>query len=219
MWFRYRKIKALYLEGNVTEAAAALPDILQGTVANWVIYALASAIMQQQDDKEKTLLYAGYCALFDTSYEKRVKVYRRLVPVLYDMGEVRLAMLHRQFTDILYKENNWSIRSWKLDWEVSQEIMTMPKKDILRELTSAWRTWRNQNKVFFKGIVKCILPSGRDGFITGEGNQDYYFKMRDIEFGRSHLQSGSHVRFTTCKRLNKKKQREEENATEISVES
>ena len=126
-------------------------------------------------------------------------------------------MLHRQLVNILRQENNWPPYKWNLDWDVSLDIKTMTKKDILQELTKFWQQLRDKDKVFLMGTVKKMLPSGQDGFVTSEAGQDYYFKVNDVEKGRKRLQEGCHVRFTTCLRMNRKKQRQEENAIEITV--
>ena len=217
VWIRRWQIESLMQLGELDKSEASLQIVLQGNFKHWFFYQLAFEVMMKKGDLDKALIYAGACALCDNSHDMRVKFYAQLVPIFYKEQNKRPAMLHRQLVNILRQENNWPPYKWNLDWDVSLDIKTMTKKDILQELTKFWQQLRDKDKVFLMGTVKKMLPSGQDGFVTSEAGQDYYFKVNDVEKGRKRLQEGCHVRFTTCLRVNRKKQRQEENAIEITV--
>lgn len=218
VWIRRWQIESLMQLGELEEAEVSLQVVLQGHFKHWFFYQLAFEVMMKKGDIDKALAYAGECALCDHSHDMRVRFYAQLVPVFYKQKDERAAMLHRQLVNILRQENEWPPYNWKMNWDVSPDIEAMKKKEILQELTAFWKQLRDKNKVFLTGTVKKILPSGQDGFVTSAAGQDYYFRMNDVENGRKHIQEGCHVRFTTCMRMNRKKQKKEENAIEITVE-
>ena len=67
-----------------------------------------------------------------------------------------------------------------------------------------------------RGKIKNILPNNIAGFIGGENNKDYYFKIKDFKGSESDIKKGLLVEFSVVKSYDKKKERESEQAVDIN---
>lgn len=213
-WLRRRAALCFMEMKEPAKARQELEPALSGTVRNWCFFQTACEIAMAENDEEKALKYAGTAALLDKSHDKRLKFYKKLADFLDRHGNSRMAMLHRQLISLLRQENKWNE---KRTVEIPAEIAVLGKQDVLQELSEFWKTERDKGMKFYDGIVKKILPSGKDGFILCSDGSSYYFKARSIEQGRKYLAEGISVRFALEKCRNNKKNNLEDHAVKIKI--
>lgn len=215
-WILERKIDSLIALQRINEAGEEIMKLLNtGSVRHWGIYDKVFYVASVQADDNKALKYLALCALTDKSHEKRVRVYKRAADYLYKRGMEEAAMLHRQLTDILRKENDWKTIEW--EWPTLTMNDGFEKNVLLTRLRVFWQSWRDTGREYYDGKIERIFNNGKSGFICNEQGNTYYFSFRDIENGRKYVQEGSLVRFTLEERENHKTNRKELNAINISV--
>lgn len=205
VWLRRLKIKSLLKLERVADAKAVFKELLTGKFNSWIIYEIGYTIAVAENNQNDALKYIGSCALADNSHQMRVKFYIKSAEFLYQHGFEHIGMLQVHLADLIRAENKWKAQKNQYEWNVIADIAALTKKTVLQELKKFWQAQRDKDKMFLEGTVKTVLSSGRSGFIVGESGFDYFFSMSDVKSNCQQLKSGSKVRFTIIKRLDRKK--------------
>lgn len=216
-WFKYKKAICLLKTGSMAESESVAKEIIANNFRHWCIYQLLYDISVAEGNVDNTLKYAGRCALADRSHEMRISFYANYAAFLDKHGKSDEAMLHRHLVIIIKQEKGWMLRQ-ENQWEISEKIAALSKKDTLRRLKTFWEECSDIGLVYIKGKIDKMLHSGRDGFIKSEEGQSYYFNFHDTLCRRDALTVGISVRFTLEKRMNHRRNRLEENAVNIKLD-
>ncbi len=217
VWLRLKIVNCLMKIQDFEGAHREMDAILQGQIPHYKIWQTAFELEVKSGSKKKAEEYFAQCALSKGEEKFMVGFLASAVYFLLNNNYIREAQLHYALVNVVRQEQNWKPYKWEKPLELPEEIASMGKQQLLKELRSIWQQWRDQNKVFVEGNIKTILPSGRDGFITSDEGMDYYFNFRDAAGKISKFQPGSRVRFEIVERFNKKKNRKEENAVTVSL--
>lgn len=213
----HKSASCYYALRNIEKAGELLNNIIANGFYHWSIYSLMFDIDKANNDQEKALIHLSCCALADDTHKMRVKFYDDAAEYLYSIQMERNAMLHRRLSMLIREEEGWRVRENAHSWQISDEIMALDKNAILKELNMFWWEQRDKEREYTAGRISKILPSGNDGFISAEDGNRYYFRMKDVERGRSKLIEGSSVKFTLMDKMNVKRNIMEKNAVTISL--
>lgn len=102
------------------------------------------------------------------------------------------------------------------DFSYPEDVWSLDKKDVIRELLPFWRQEKERGIEFYEGVIDRILPNGKSGFIRSDNGSSYYFNVRDFTKRVNELQEGARVRYTLEERLDKSKNIMKPNAVQIS---
>lgn len=216
-WLRHKIVNYLMVINDFEGAQREMNVILQGQIPHYKIWQTAFEIEVRLGNIDKAEEYLAQCAMAKAEEKFMVRFMEQAVYFLMDNNKPREAQLHYALVNIVRQEQQWKPCKWKHNIALPEDIAAMDKKQLLKELRSIWKQWRDQNKVFLEGTIKTILPSGRDGFITSDEGKDYYFNFRDAEGRSNSFQPGIKVRFELVDKFNKKKNRMDKNAVTVSV--
>ena len=123
-------------------------------------------------------------------------------------------MLHLNLIRLIKQEEGWGLTQ-ENQWEINKDISDLNKQETIRRLVKFWKEHKEKDKVIIEGIVKTILPSGREGFVRDMQGNDYYFNFRDALCRHECLVKDSKVVFVLEDRLDKKRNVWKKNAVEI----
>ena len=215
-WFKYRKAVSLLKLRNHNESIAVAKEIINLGFKHWSVYQLLYDISVEKNDVAAAMKYAGYCALTDNSHEMRIKFYKTYAEFLAHQGIMKESMLHLQLIVLIKEENSWKLKG-ENSWKITDEISSMDKQAVLRQLQAFWKEHRDKDKVYVEGVISKLLPSGKDGFVRDEKGKEYYFTFRDADCNRNKLLIGTKVMFVLGERLDKKKNVWKMNAIEVKL--
>ena len=216
-WFRYRKAAALYALGKIDEARKNIRDIQARGLNHWCFYQLLYEMDKSENNPDQAMINACICATMDPSHEMRVRFYEDFAGFLSEKGYLRESALHRQLVLLIRKENEWNLKETHLSWNLPEDVSSLDKKTVLKQLQPFWDAWRNRNKQYFTGTVNRLLPEGRSGFVEADDGKDYYFNARDFRQKNVLLKEGLRVRFTVVDRFDKRKGIVKPSAAELSI--
>lgn len=217
-WFKYRKAQSLLALGYLSDAKELIQNILKTGFKHWCLYNVLFQIACKEEDKEFALKNAGLCALSDSSHEMRILFYSVFGEYLSFIGEKRLAQLHFQFIDLIKREKKWKLRKKNI-LPIDEQILSMSKEDVLKELVLFWQNIRTIGVKYYTGEIIKILSNGKSGFIlNNETHQKHYFSIKDI-LGKKIFREKDKVTFTIIERIDHKKGVPSLCATNISVKS
>lgn len=215
-WFAYRKAQARIALGQNDIAQQDIQSILNRGFSHWCFYQILFEIDRDAGKADTALLQGCKCALADPSHEMRVSFYEEFADFLEQNEHAHEALLLRQLVILIRNENAWMLKEKHMTWQIPEDIASMNKDAILRELIPFWRKVKDSSREFYEGVIERLLPSGQDGFISGNG-ASYYFRLNDIRRGRNQVQSGKKVRFALENRLDRKKNVVKPAAVDIEV--
>jgi hypothetical protein len=216
-WFKYRKACALYGLKRYDEAKTLMENVVNGKFIHWCLFELLFKISASLEDNDAALKYIASCALTDKSHEMRVTFYDEAAQYMLAKELVREAQLHHQLSVLIRIEKGWKIKNNEINWEITEDISTMPQKDIVKELKIFWKKYRDKDKIFYNGTVDKILDNTKAGFIKSDSGERYFFLMNDVECRRDKIKLNTNVSFTLVERINRKKGTPEKHATVINL--
>lgn len=202
VWLRLKIVNSLIEMQDLEGAHREMDIILQGQIPHYKIWQTAFELEAKLGNREKAEEYLAQCALSKVDEKFMVGFLESAVYFLLDNNCIREAQLHYALVNVVRQEQKWKACKWKANITLDENVAGMEKQQLLKELRSIWKQWRNQNKIFVEGTIKTILPSGKDGFITADGGQDYYFNLRDAEGRSSKFKPGIRVRFELVDKFN-----------------
>ena len=215
-WLRFRKAKALYALDKTVDTRKYIKEIQARGLNHWCFYQLLYEMDKSENNYDQAMINACICATTDPSHEMRVRFYEDFANFLNEKGYSRECDLHRQLILLIRKENEWNLKEAHLSWNIPEDVSSMDKKTVLKELQIFWEDWRNRNKTYFTGTVGRLLAEGKSGFIEADDGKSYYFNARDFQIKNIAPKEGMRVRFTIVDRLDKSKGIVKQNAVEIS---
>lgn len=151
---------------------------------HWYMYHKLSQILLQFSMPEESLFYA--CKSFNCRFEGQ-----SMVNLMQDLGNLWLnqkndrASAKKFFQASAYyrKENDWNF-SEDLEYAISSldiDITLKPNSWDLKKITKKYVGEIENNENWYYGIVKSLLPSGRDGFIKQFAEKEnIYFRKADL---------------------------------------
>ena len=128
----------------------------------------------------------------------------------YTKDVISLAMKVRQ-------DQDWDIPDELQAIAADLKIQKLPKIDLEKlygELMKTWKKEKYSQLPEMTGWVSNFLPSGQDGFISGDNGQDYYFKVNSFQGKSNELKEDSRVEFHIVENPNPK---QNDNAVNIRI--
>ena len=214
-WLNYRKALCLFALGDLDGAEKITKDIL-GRFEHWCFYELLFNIAVARGNTEEAIRYGAIGALVDREHKLRVSFYENYAEFLLHNGYPREAALHYKLVEQIRFEEGWKGIRLPEDFSYPEDVWSLDKKDVIRELLPFWRQEKERGIEFYEGTIDRILPNGKSGFIRGDNGSSYYFNVRDFTKRVNELQEGARVRYTLEERLDKSKNVMKPNAVQIS---
>ena len=216
-WLRYRQAQCYIGLNNTEEAERILTEVLKH-FKHWCIFGLLFDISAAKSDTDAAIRYGSLCSLSDKSHKHRVSFYEKYASFLLYNGYTQEAYLHYKLAEEIRKEEGWKSIKHPEDFSYPENIRTLDKNTVVKELNSFWEREKERGIEFLEGIIEKVLPEGKSGFIRDESGNNYYFNVHDfctkVKDLNQHV--GDRVRYTTVERLDKKKMVMKPNAVQIS---
>ena len=216
IWFKKRKARALTLLGRIDEARGILQELAVTFSSEWIYKDLFS-LETQAGDTQRALFYGCQCAYTGVKSDSIGGFSNQFAVFLMRLGMEEMAMLERQLAVCLEKETSDQPKPFAAEWEPTEAIAALSKKQIIDRLRPMWLKVIDSSKAFYEGEIVSLNAEKRLGNILGPDGKRYFFKFNSVRSRYSELREGRKVRFATEKRFDKKKQVWDMNAVDITV--
>lgn len=156
-WLMYRKALCYYHLGELGLAENILNEELKA-FNHWSLNNVLFKINRDIGNQELAFQYAATAALCDGDHKLRVTLYSELAEYLQLLGREDEAELHIRLVEMIREEEEWREDKKFKDYEVSDDISHLGKKEVIDKLIPIWEEYKYMNKEFVKGEVRRFYP-------------------------------------------------------------
>lgn len=214
-WMKYREALCC-LELGKYDAAEIFVNQALKTLKHWSLYELLYRVAAAKEDQENAVKYGALCAAADREHKMRVNFYVDFADYLAKAGKPYEAALHYKLVEEIRNEEGWKGFRLPDGFTYPENVASLDKKGVIRELVRFWNEEINRGVEFHEGVIDKILPGERSGFIQDNDGSSYYFSIRDFVKRIDSITEGAKVKYQLEDRLDKKKNIVKPNAVKIS---
>ncbi|SET45640.1 hypothetical protein SAMN05660297_02451 [Natronincola peptidivorans] len=216
IWFKRRIAISKHKLGMTEEAINILKELLKQK-KDWFIYKDISEIYYSLENYEESLDYALEAILKPGEDDKKINLYWNVGMIFYRLNDQSNEEVFKTYSVKLRVDNGWKTSAEeKKYYEEHRDIIDSQLDKELRKrvmMIAEKHKWKNKEKHY--GVISKILQDHKAGFITNEKGS-YYFRVTNIQGKKKRDLDGKKVKFYLEKAFDKKKNRETENAVNIT---
>ncbi|MDR0981880.1 MAG: hypothetical protein LBM07_01375 [Culturomica sp.] len=191
VWFRWRIGLCYEGKGLYAEALAQQLELLRRK-KEWFIQREIAEQLHRQGKHKEALQYALDAALNSGDLDKKAGLFNTMADILKALGMNEEAQTQRELAGALHEH---------------------AEHPPIQEAKRLWSRLKFADRQLLSGVIKTILPNGKAGFIETASHKSYYFRLKDCK-GKAAV--GQKVKFYLEKGFDAKKNKETENAVEVS---
>ncbi|MBZ4644453.1 MAG: hypothetical protein JG767_2062 [Deferribacteraceae bacterium] len=217
IWFKWR-IALSYKELKKYDAALNNLQYIVKIKKDWFIQHEIAVIYYILKNYEKALSFALQGILNFGEIDKKIHLLILLAEIFEAKQMEHEAKLHFVLAKSIINENKWGT---KLPSDLSKKYgnFHLNKLDILNKLKNVWEEAYFSNKQQYIGVISSYLPNKKAGFIMGEDNKTYYFKISELTDKKEKFCEGTKVVFYLEDSFDAKKNKPVKNAVKIKIAS
>lgn len=210
-WLRWRIAKSLIGLGWRSEARERLQSILNSK-KEWFVQHEMAQLLFEDGEVDRALDYAIEAAMNHGEVKNKYKLFLLMGQILEQQTNLEKARTHIELAAAAWEALDSKRMPSALNAIMERLGIDIPVGSSSKELYYKLRTeWHKQKLAGLpedRGVVKCILPNGKAGFVTSDAGQDYYFKTSSFAGPRKYLKPGINVEFHLKPSYDPKKKRD-----------
>lgn len=216
IWIKKRIACSKGKLGNKKEAISELKKLLLYK-EHWTIQYDISKLYDEIGGLEEALNFAYDAVLNGNDFKIKLPLIFDLAIMLKNKNKIEMAKKHILLCKKIRIENNWSIPSELLDQVNSFKLneSNESSESIYKELRKYWEKEKNSRTPSITGEIQSVFSDGNAGFILGNNNKKYYFKIKDFNGNSDIVKISLKVKFRAKKGFDSKKGEESDQAVFI----
>ncbi|WP_297841000.1 hypothetical protein [Ignavibacterium sp.] len=220
LWFSWHKASCLRKLKKFKEAISLLEEIKKLKQDWFILKDLSAAYYEnkQFDAAFNNFIDAAVSQIKIPEPANRWELFYIGARLLYKQNNIEMADKHIALTFKLREEKGWKIPDF-LQTDVYRRKIDIKKTslELFNELKDFWIREQQNSLPKQTGRIKNLFQNDKAGFIAGQDGKSYYFKANSFLDNKSRLKVNCHVQFNIKKSFDKKKNRESEEAINISI--
>ena len=216
IWFQFKEAKC-YAELEDDDRAIKILESLALKLPHWSIYNSLFSCYWKTGETNKATEMAAFAFLEKNGeFKHKVKLLDNFAIFLEENGHFEEALWHYSFLSEIREKNDWPIPSSLHEHIINLSQQYSVPNNIEKHIYEYWRGIKIASLNQGTGKVKSISANGKTGFISVDGGDDLYFRIKNMK--QKKVQIGDLVKFIIQPSYDHKKQKESFEAVEIHIQ-